>query len=336
MRLVKIILIMLISTILLTAFTCGTKKDSTSFVDNPASAGGQIIANHTVVDQYTNIPQTYIDIVKTWMVDIAGESHSEAYRTGCVLLENLDSRFQVATFDCTTPAATSSELRLGRHASIGEGTFYTNAAAITAIKNKITTQHNAGNPIHVLGFGWCWDMTWTNGPGGTVDPVYGVHWAGSSDGGPQGNLRWGLDTGDQTLTGNSVCMDTYLNAVVSYINYCTSNGYVCKVIFTTGPVDDVNETNNGYENGYQRELKHDYIRNFVRQDSSRILFDYADILCYNNSGVLAEYTWSGHTHKGIHPDNAGYDTGHIGNTGALRLAKAMWWMLARMAGWDGL
>ncbi|MBK7733428.1 MAG: Ig-like domain-containing protein [Bacteroidales bacterium] len=28
-------------------------------------------------------------------------------------------------------------------------------------------------------------------------------------------------------------------------------------------------------------------------------------------------------------------TGHISNAGALRLAKAMWWMLARIAGWDG-
>jgi hypothetical protein len=29
------------------------------------------------------------------------------------------------------------------------------------------------------------------------------------------------------------------------------------------------------------------------------------------------------------------DLGHIGSDGALRLAKAMWWMLARIAGWDG-
>jgi len=27
--------------------------------------------------------------------------------------------------------------------------------------------------------------------------------------------------------------------------------------------------------------------------------------------------------------------GHIGANGALRLAKALWWMLARLAGWDG-
>ena len=53
-------------------------------------------------------------------------------------------------------------------------------------------------------------------------------------------------------------------------------------------------------------------------------------------------------HNQIHPDNlmdydenfniiAWNDTDgdHIGEVGALRLGKAMWWMLARMAGWDG-
>ncbi|MGI6306836.1 MAG: Ig-like domain-containing protein [Bacteroidales bacterium] len=29
------------------------------------------------------------------------------------------------------------------------------------------------------------------------------------------------------------------------------------------------------------------------------------------------------------------DGDHIGEVGALRLAKAMWWLLARIAGWDG-
>ncbi len=29
------------------------------------------------------------------------------------------------------------------------------------------------------------------------------------------------------------------------------------------------------------------------------------------------------------------DIGHIGEEGSIRLAKAMWWMLARLAGWDG-
>ncbi|MBN2041369.1 MAG: hypothetical protein JW864_15115, partial [Spirochaetes bacterium] len=285
------------------------------------SVATQIIADHTVVDKYTDIPDEYISIVKTWLVDIAGESHSAAYRDGCVLLESLDSEFQVSTFDGTIPAVTSSELRIGRHATVGEAGFYTNNTAITTIKNKIKSQHDAGNPLHVLGFGWCWDMTWTNAPGGDKDPVYGVHWAGSSDGGPEGNLIWGLDAGDEALTGNSVCMDTYLNAVTEYINYCETNGYDCKPIFTTGPVDN---NNSGTENGFQREIKQQYIRDFVAEDSGRILFDYADILCYNDYGELSSpCVWNDdgtdRIYYGIHSDNDAEDTGHISNAGALRL-----------------
>jgi hypothetical protein len=108
----------------------------------------------------------------------------------------------------------------------------------------------------------------------------------------------------------------------------------------------------GTENGFQREIKHDYIRTYVKANNSRILFDYADILCWNNSG--AEYTanWNDggtiRSHANIHPDNMkDYDGSwniishtedgdHIGKVGALRLAKAMWWMLARIAGWNGV
>jgi hypothetical protein len=37
----------------------------------------------------------------------------------------------------------------------------------------------------------------------------------------------------------------------------------------------------------------------------------------------------------LHPDNSGEVVGHISAAGALRLGKAIWWMLARIAGWDG-
>ncbi len=312
---------------------------------------GQIIADHRAVDKYDDIPQYYIDAVKKMLVDIAGESHSLGYRIGQNFLEILDPKYQVLTFDGTVPVYSDKYLRLGRHATVGEAAFYTSQTSINAYKTQITRQYNTGNPYSVIGFGWCWDMTWTNAPGGSLDPVHKVHWSGSSDGGPNGNLRWGLDGGDQTLTGNSVCMDTYIGAVNQYIQHCINNGYSTKVIFTTGPVDDGYGTMAGTENGFQRELKHDYIRNYVASDNSRILFDYADILCWNNSGVEYITNWNdGGTirpHANIHPDNMkDYDASwnmishaedgdHIGEVGALRLAKAMWWMLARIAGWDG-
>ena len=320
-------------------------------VQAPSILNGQIVADHTIVDQYDDIPQQYIDAVKKMLVDIAGESHSMGYRIGMNLLEALDSRFQVTTYDELIPAYSTQYLRLGRHTSVGEADFYTSQTAVNSYKSHITSQYSASNPYSVMGFGWCWDMTWTNSPGGTEDPVYNVRWAGSSDGGPNGNLRWGLDSGDQALTGNSVCMDTYLNSVEQYIQHCAANGYSTKIIFTTGPVDDGYEILAGTENGFQREIKHDYIRNYVKADNSRILFDYADLLCWNNSGVEYLTNWNDggtiRSHANIHPDNMkDYDGSwntishtedgdHIGEVGSLRLAKAMWWMLARIAGWDG-
>jgi hypothetical protein len=320
--------------------------------DPKTTVNSQIIADHTIVDRYDDIPAQYISAVKAMWVNIPGESHSQAYRTGLGLLAAQDSRFAAnattaANTDPSPEAATADYLRTSRYRFIndsyfsdatGESAWYTSADGIDNIKAHLDFFNAGGgnNPIAAMGFGWCWDMTWTNDPGGTIDPVYKVHWAGASDGGPQGNLIWGLDAGDEALTGNSVCMDSYLSATQQYADYCKTQGYITKILFTTGPVDSYSG-----ENAVQREIKHDYIRAYVKSDSSRILFDYADILCWNDSGEQQTDTWTdsegtARTYATIHPDNLGdADIGHIGSAGALRLAKAQWWILARIAGWDG-
>ena len=317
-----------------------------------------IIADHTVVDKYSIIPQTYIDMVKKMWANIPGESHSLGYRRGCTLLQNLDSRFQANSTESGAPEPYSDiHLRISRQTwgdinnvsnwqyNCGEEDWYTSAQAIQRIKAHLTYCNTNNLDIAAFGFGWCWDMTWTNPPGGTVDPLYQVRWAGSSVNGPDGNLRWGLDSGDFALTANHVCMDTYLDATNQYISHCQTNNFPTKVFFTTGPVDP-GSTNTG-ESGYQRELKNGYIRNFVKTSSTRILFDYADILCWSDAKQQNTRTWTDYggtlrTFPYIHDDNmldlnASYkeDGDHIGERGALRLGKALWWMFARMAGWDG-
>jgi hypothetical protein len=267
------------------------------------------------------------------------------------LLELKYPKYQVKTYEGSIPSYTDQYLRFGMHNSVGEAAFYTTQSAINNYKSHLTSQNSTGNPYTVIGFGWCWDMTWQNAPGGTKDPEYGVRWAGSSEGGPNGSLRWGLDSGDQALTGNSVSMDTYLSAIEQYNLHCTSNGYPTIAIFTTGPVDDGAGVMAGSENGFQRELKHNYIRKYVKENPELILFDYADILCWSNNGQEYKSNWndggSNRSHVNIHPENMmdydgswgmiphSEDGDHIGEVGAMRLAKAMWWMLARIAGWDG-
>ena len=313
-----------------------------------------LIIDHTSVDKYQDIPQVWIDEVKKMWASLPGESHSSGYRIGCNLLQAADSKFAVNITESGTPeGATDLHLRFSRATwgdvgsatgwryGYGEEDWYTSAQAIAQTKAGLAYCNTTGPALAAIGFGWCWDANWHNTPGGTEDPVYHVRWAGSSVGGPEGDLIWGLDAADTALTGNSINMDTYINATQAYIDYCTTNGYSTKVFFTTGAID-------GYtgETGYQRYLKYQRIRDYVNASSNGILFDYADILCWSNAGVQNTTNWTdstaaAHTFPAIHSDNmldlsGGYaeDGDHIGERGALRLAKAMWYMLARIAGWN--
>lgn len=313
----------------------------------------QIIADHTVVDQFDKIPQQYINEVKKMWLVIAGESHSQAYRTGLTLLADQHPAFAVSVRESGTPeGTTSARLRASRATwgdvnrssgwiyDYGEEDWFTSPAAITRTKASLLYCKNAGLGLSVFGFGWCYDATYPGVDGG-YDPVYGTRWGGATVGSPQGEKAWGLDEGDRELTGNSVSMQTYIDATNAYSDYCVSNNIPTKIIFTTGPVDsDYMAGLNTGELGYQQYLKWEYVRDYVKSDPSAILFDYADILSYNNTGTIATTTWKDRngimqTYPLLHLDNArGNKVGHIGSEGAVRLAKAMWWMLARMAGWD--
>ena len=76
----------------------------------------------------------------------------------------------------------------------------------------------------------------------------------------------------------------------------------------------------------------------MKANPVRILFDHADILCYDDGSDTPNTTaWNGHTYPIITTANLGDGSvGHIGSAGAVRLAKAQWWMMARIAGWKGV
>jgi len=321
------------------------------FLFIPYLLNAQIVADHSIVDRYSIIPQVYIDSVKKMWASYAGESHSQAILRGMDLLESLDADYAVDTHTYleggTPDAYTDANLRVspamwGDYSNatgwiyiVGEEDWWTNSTAIARVKAGITYAKAHDLLLSAIGFGWCWDATREGVSDGT-DPTWGNRWYGKSVGGPQGDLPWGITDADNDSSGNTINMDDYLAAIQSIIDYC-SDSISTKVFFTTGPVDNW-EGNISNEALFQGHLKYEHIRQYVRQSSNRILFDYADILCYNNDYELDTIVWNDHVIPTIHEDNDMYHstmTGHIGEVGALRLAKALWWMLARIAGWDG-
>ena len=300
--------------------------------------GTQIIADHTIVDDYANIPAEYMTEVKKMLVYFSGRSHSSSYRTGLELLEEDEPAYAVNRG--TGESYTTAYLRCNENPS---GYVYTDVwfswlawntppAASTWITNLIQEYSDHSHPFTTIAYSWCWDMV-SGYPSADYDPEYGFRWWGYATGTPiNDDYPMGLNAGDKVYTFNDVSMDTYLDAIEYYNDYCTAHGINTKVLFTTAPV----QASDPAENAYQAQVKMDYIRNFVAEDETRILFDYADILAYDNNGNQSTGTYDGHIYQFITPTNLGDGSvGHISPTGAIRLAKAQWWLLARMAGWDG-
>jgi PKD repeat protein len=94
-----------------------------------------------------------------------------------------------------------------------------------------------------------------------------------------------------------------------------------KFVWWTMPITDA---------GY---ASHDAFNASVRsycEDNGKILFDIADIECHSPSGV--KQTDGGHE---ILYDDYTDDGGHLNETGREQVASAFWYMMARIAGWDG-
>lgn len=322
-----------------------------------SQAAPTLVVDHSAVAKYTLIPESYKTAIKQKWLSVPGESHSGAYRTGLELLEAVDADFAVNVVDSGTPEMPTSDYLRASRATwgnidnptgwiyyYGEEDWWTSAAAIAQTKVFLQYAHDQGFGLSALGFGWCWDATWHNDPTATKDPVYKCGWAGSSVGGPEGDLQWGLDAEDTAITGNSVCLDTYLSATQEYIDYCEAQSIPTNVFFTTGAIDNLANT----ESSYQRYLKYERIRDYVDANGGT-LFDYADILCWDDAGNERITSWTdgdgtAHSMPHIATDNmlnldgssGAANAYHIGERGALRLGKALWVMLAMLDGWDGV
>ena len=78
-----------------------------------------------------------------------------------------------------------------------------------------------------------------------------------------------------------------------------------------------------------RQAFNDQVRAFALANG-KLLFDIADIECHDAAGVKLT---DGSGREIMRPEWTS-DGGHLGSAGAVRVASALWWLMARIGGWN--
>lgn len=84
--------------------------------------------------------------------------------------------------------------------------------------------------------------------------------------------------------------------------------------------------------GYNRYLRNEQVRQFCR-NNNKVLFDFADLDSWYN-GVQATYTYNSQQIPREHPAYQGNQAAHTTYLSCENKGRALWWMLARLAGWN--
>jgi hypothetical protein len=97
-------------------------------------------------------------------------------------------------------------------------------------------------------------------------------------------------------------------------------------IYTTGH----SQSNGGY--GYNRWLRNEQIRQYCL-DNNKVLFDFGDLDCWSN-GEFLYYLYNENTIPVQHPDYNGNTYHHTNALSCKNKACAVWYMMARIIGWE--
>ena len=324
------------------SISTGSKADSGT--DTDTNNVPYIIADHTAVEDYEQIPGTYLNQVKQMVLWYMGESHSYQIRGGKLadsgrvlggleLLETADSNYGVEVRENPANFTGTNVLKLLRGSfherwgwnddNMGEEHYWSTETVLE--KPKMVSENYS---VDVAIWCWCWDIPWReliifDANDRKINIIRDRDKDGIEET-PNGN--WGTEH-----------MQIYLNAFKSLNDNTNSN---------TVSVYQTAVTDTADEGGHLTQLYNDQMRAWVKANGG-YLFDWADIEVYNDdnseknteswmdtAGILgtpeAEYNY-----EKRHDQWSGEEVGHATQALAIRKAKALWWLLARIAGWDG-
>jgi len=286
----------------------------------PITAASPVIIDHTSVDQYQQIPDCWIEQVKNerMVAHYLGGSHARQMHNGLVLLEAQNPKYSADVNGNPGLFADENSLRdlRGRYTSQynswsdsgGADHYWRDDTAKQTLVSTIGQANTVlGYPVAVSLYGWSYHM---------CNPSYSTN-------------ELGHPFSDADL-------QNYLNAIAEFNGNSSINA--TKFAYHTS-VTDCNTT---YGPGMNRWNQ------MIRDEAAAkggILFDQADIENWNNSNT-SRYVVNNTIYL-RHPDYAesvppdtyppgSLNTDHTNDALDIRKAKALWVLLARIAGWDGL
>jgi len=264
-----------------------------------SSFGQGIIIDHNCTD-VTQIPSAIVDsIIQNGKLQGCATSHGHQVLTGLMLLEQENSNY---------PAYVGNGTNNPNPSWINGGWLPNTSDNFDVMDGKMPDFTDLCGKCCV----YCGPSYWDSGVEDLTKtfncwPDINVSW-------------WGWCT--ELSSYSSTDLQVYLDAIENYEMIFPNVTFV----YSTGTAEGSGDE------GYNRFQRNNEIRQYCIQNN-KILFDFADLECWSN-GEMHYYTIYGDTVPLQHPDYHGDTHHHTNALNCLNKGKAVWYMMARMQGWQ--
>lgn len=285
----------------------------------------QIVADHSAVAGFDQIPDKYIREVRTKVIHYVGQSHSRQITHGLGLIQSMDERFTFETSETLDEFSSDNNLKVLRSSRndgnngwstdedyLGEEDYWATADGRAMTRNTLNYTEENSMTLDLSLFMWCWDILGDN---------------------------FCYNENYELITFNDERYNTY----VTFVDEMNNDEQ-----YSETPILYVTAVTDGAGAGYRKWRVTKY-NDMIRQaayTNGGILYDNADIENWNMTDTeqrIDYYTDDENVEHECYIRHADYEedvgvpyeSGHTNEALCIRKAKALWWMVARMSGWDG-